>query len=332
VYIASVQYHLGQYSSALLSYHDALECYHNIDEIEDVDKDTLQEHIALTLYYMGVVQAALCDYNTAMITLKDAHTIQQELFGIDNLQTLRTRLEISNLNTLYIDDVPIAMKYFQSIIAAQHRLHNVDRHPSIADTLHSIGLAYLRQKDYTKALRTLEDCYYMRMEFFGSDHPVLATTLFDLAKVYLLVQRHGYQNVLQICDHVLHIRLLKLHEKHIDIARVYVMKGKCYVAIGKTDDAHQCFTDAYNMAKQCLNSDGDDDSNNVNENHILFAEIYTEWSTLYLMKCQFDVARSYIDKARIIYQTNLHMDDDYDGIIEAQHILHRIEHDEMLCV
>ena len=331
VYIASVQYHLGQYHPALLSYHDALECYHNNDEIEDSDRETLQEYIALTLYYMGMVQAALCDYNTAMITLQDAHTIQQELFGIDHLYTLRTRREIGILNTLYIDDVPIALNYFQSIIAAQNRLHTVDRHPDIAETLHCTGLAYVRQKEYNKALRTLEDCYYMRLEFFGSDHPTQATTLYDIANVLLLLQRYSYHKVLQICDYVLHIRLVKLNEKHIDIARVYVMKGKCYIGIGHTDDAHRCFTDAYDMASQCLKND-DYTINNVNENHVLFAEIYTEWSTLYLMKCQFDVARSYIEKVMNIYRTNLQMDDDYDGIIAAQHILHRIEHDEMLCV
>jgi tetratricopeptide (TPR) repeat protein len=329
VYIASVQFHQGQYKSALLSYHDALECYHNNDEIEDRDKESLQEHIALTLYYMGMVQAALCDYNTAMITLKDAHTIQQQLFGLDHLQTLRTRLEISKLNTLYVDDVPIAMKYFQSIISAQNRLLKVDRHPIIAETLHNIGLAYIRQKDYSKALRTLEDCYYMRIEFLGSDHPALATTLFDMARIYVLTQKYNYRQVLQICDHVLHIRQLKLQEKHVDIARVHVMKGKCYVGIGNADDASRCFTIAHEMAKQCFQSANDDD---VNENHVFFAELYTEWSTLHLLKCQFDIARSYIDKALTIYQRNLQMDDEYDGIIEAQQILHRIEHDEMLCV
>ena len=327
-HIAYVHYHLGQYNSALLSYHDALECYHTADEIEDSDKDTLQEHIALTLYYMGIVQAALCDYNTAMVTLSEAHTIQQESLGMDHTSTLRTRREIGNLNALYIGDVPIGLKYFQSIVATQKRIHNIDRHPSIAETLHSIGLAYIRQKDYSKALRTLEDCYYMRLEFFASDHPVLATTLFDIAKVYLLLQRHSYHKVLQIFDYVLHIRLVKLNAMHIDIARVNMMKGVCHVGIGNVDDAYTCFKDAYDMATQCLKHDSD----GINENHVVFGEIYTEWSTLYLMKCQFDVARSYAEKALTIYQANLQMDDDYDGIIAAQEILRRIEQDEMLCV
>ena len=331
VYIASVQYHFGQYNSALLSYHDALECYHNVDELEGSDKDTLQEYIALTLYFMGIAQAALCDFNTAMITLKDAHTIQQEQFGVDHPYTLRTRREIGNLNTLYSDDVPIALKYFQSIITTQKRYRNVDHHPSIAETLHSIGLAYIRQKDYNRGLRTLEECYYMRLEFFGSDHPIQATTLYDIAKVYQLLQRHSYQKVLQICDYILHIRLMKLHEKHIDIARVYILKGTCYVGIGNSEYAEKCCTDAYDMAIECFKND-EDSNNNVNENHTIFAEIYTEWSALYLMKCQFDMARSYIGKAMTIYKTNLQMDDDYDGIVTAQQILHRIEHDEMLCV
>ena len=153
--------------------------------------------------------------------------------------------------------------------------------------------------------------------------------MLDIAKVYLLVQRHSYHKVLQICDYILQIRLAKLPENHIDVARVYVLKGKCFVGIGNTDDAHKCFTDAYDMATQCRKNHDDPC---VNENLIICAELYTEWSTLCLMKCQFDVARSFIEKALTIYQTNLQMDDDYDGIIAAQHIFHRIEHDEMLCV
>jgi tetratricopeptide (TPR) repeat protein len=322
-YTGTVQYQLGQYQSSLLSLQEALTYYR--DEVFDADdRDQREKYIASTLYNIGIVHVALCDYDVAMHTLQEAYDIQYEKLGIDHPYALRTRREIGNLYTLYIDDVPVALNHFQTILTIQKRIyqHLEQRHPNIAETYHSIGVAYIRQKDYATALRTLEDCYYMQYDFFNNDHPIQAKVLYDIATVHLL--RHNYQKVLQICNVIFHIQRNKLREPHVDIVRTYTMIGASYIGIGNLDTAFQYINDAYSMSIQCFNG--------KEYHHVCFGEIYTQYSLYYLLKCQFDTSRTYIQKVLHIYQQYLHMDSNYDGINHAQQILHRIEHDEMLCV
>jgi tetratricopeptide (TPR) repeat protein len=314
VLTGAVQYQLGHWQSALSYLEEALTCYRQVYGAGQHRQE------ATVLYQMGVVQAALCDYDVAMKTLNDAYNIQRDLLGEDDPATLCTRREIGNLYTVYEAEVPLALERFHAILEVQKRLY--ERHPNLAETLHSIGLAHVRQKEYSRALGVLEECYYIRTEFLGRDHPLVATTLHDIAKIHLLRGgRHG--KVLHICDVVLRIRREKLREHHMDIARTLTIQGACYVALGDSDRAYISLTEALTMAVDCFGG----------ENHPDIADIYTEMSVYYLQKCQFDAARTHVQKALALYSwLSANIDEDHYGIQNAQRTLQRIEHDERLCV
>ena len=310
VLTGAVQFQLGNWRKALNLLQDAVICLQ--DELGES-----HETVAATHYQIGVVQAALCEYDLAMDSLNEALQIQQNLLGDDHPATLRTRREIGNLYGIYEAELDTAFQQFNFVLERQKRLHG-ERHPNIAETLHSIGCAHAKKGDCAEALRSLEECYYMRVEFLGWDHPLQATTLHVIARIHL--KRGRLKKALHICDVVLGIRKDALTERHIDVARALTTKGSCLVAQGDTDKGMECLTEALTMAQESLGA-----------THPSVAEVHTEFGALHLRKCQFDEARSAIQKALDIYCYS-NLDDDYEGIQDAKEKLERVERDEMLCV
>jgi len=310
VLTGAVQFQLGNWRKALKLLQNAVLC------LQDEYGDN-HETVAATHYQIGVVQAALCEYDLAMDSLNEAMQIQHKLLGDDHPATLRTRREIGNLYATYEAELPTAFENFNFVLERQKRLHG-ERHPNIAETLHSIGCAHAKKGDFAQALRSLEECYYMRVEFLGWDHPLQATTLHAIAKIHM--KRGRLKKALHICDVLIGIRKEALTERHIDVARALATKGSCLVAQGDTDKGMECLSEALAMAKESLGN-----------THPIIAEIYTEVGALRLRKCQFDEARSSIQKALDIYCYS-NLDEDYEGIQDAKEKLERVKRDEMLCV
>jgi len=157
---------------------------------------------AATQYQMGVVYALLGEENLAFDCLNQALQIQTTILGNDNPATLRTRQEIGKMHASYESNLDEAFKIFNAVLETQQRIHG-KKHPNIADTLHSIGCAYQKKGDFANALRILEECYYMRLEFLGWDHPLQATTLYEITKIHM--SRGHVKKASHICDVVLHI-------------------------------------------------------------------------------------------------------------------------------
>jgi len=310
VLTGAVQFQLGNWRKALKLLQDAVICLQ--EELGE-----RHETVAATHYQIGIVQAALCEFDLAMDSLNEALEIQHELLGDDHPATLRTRREIGNLYGVYKAELPTAFQHFNFVLEGQKRLHG-ERHPNIAETLHSIGCAHAKNGDYTAALRALEECYYMRVEFLGWDHPLQATTLHVIARIHM--KRGRLKKAIHICDVVLGIRKDALTERHIDVARALTTKGSCLVAQGDTDKGFECLSEALAMAKESVGS-----------NHPAVADIHSELGALHLRKCQFDEARNAIQKALDIYCYS-NLDDDYDEIVDAKEKLDRVQRDEMLCV
>ena len=107
-----------------------------------------------------------------------------------------------------------SFQHFFLVLEIQKIVHG-NRHPNIAETLHSIGCAYAKKRDYTRVLRSLEECYYMRVEFLGWEHPLQATTLHEIANFHL--KRGRLKKALHICDVVLGLRKDSLSERLIDV-------------------------------------------------------------------------------------------------------------------
>jgi tetratricopeptide (TPR) repeat protein len=310
VLAGSVQYSLGHFRKALKLFQDA------IDTLRD-HVGSEQETVAATLFHMGVVRMALCEYDDAMSDFRDALEVQKKLLGNEHPATLRTRREIGNLYAVYESELDSAFDEFNDILAAQKRIHG-EKHPNVAETLQSIGCAQAKKGDYATALRTLEDCYNMRLEYLGMDHPLQATTLHEIAKIQ--VQRGRLKKAIHICDAALNIRVESLSEQHIDVAMALTTKATCFVAQNSFAEANKFVLEALGISDAA-----------VGPIHPSVATIHEQIGIMHLRQCHFEEASASIQKALEIYrQSNL--DDDHPGIKEALKELEQVERAEMLCV
>ncbi|KAL3939844.1 MAG: hypothetical protein SGBAC_005502 [Bacillariaceae sp.] len=310
VLAGSVQYSLGHFSKALKLFQDA------IDTLRD-HVGSEQETVAATLFHMGIVRTAVCEYDDAMSDFRDALDVQQKLLGNEHPATLRTRREIGNLYSVYESELDSAFEEFSDILRVQKKIHG-EKHPNVAETLQSIGFAQAKKGDHSAALRTLEDCYNMRLEFLGMDHPLQATTLHEIAKIQL--ERGRLKKAIHIVDAALNIRVESLSEQHIDVAMALATKASCLVAQNSFVEANKLFLEALSISDAA-----------VGPIHPAAASIHEQIGIMHLRKCHFEEASAAINKALEIYrQSNL--DEDHPGIKGALEELERVERAEMLCV
>jgi tetratricopeptide (TPR) repeat protein len=310
VLTATVQFHLGYFQKALRLLQDAL---------KELKAEAGDEHetVAATWFQIGVVQVALCEYDSGMDALEEALRIQNKLLGKVHPASIRTRREIGNMYAIYESELDAAFAQFRDILTLQRRIHG-HKHPNVAETLHSLGCAYARKGDFPNAIKTLEECYYTRIDFLGADHPLQATTLHEIAEIHRKRQR--YRKAKHICNAVLEIRKESLSERHIDVARALATKASCMVALGDYNGAMKCLRDALPMAEQA-----------VGEAHPAVADILLHLAGLHLRRCQFDEAKEWISKALDIYQ-NSNLDEDHPSFKDALALMERVDRDEMLCV
>jgi tetratricopeptide (TPR) repeat protein len=311
VLMGTVRNQLGDWQIALTLLQDSLHVL-----VREVGHE--HETVAATWFQIGVVQAGLCKFENAMKCFTDAVDVLKRILGPNHPATLRARREIGNLYCINISECDTALELFDEILTAQRSLHG-DRHPNIGETLHSIGRAYARRGDYASALQILEQTYYMRTEFLGHDVPCQADTLYEISLIHL--KRKHYKRALQISDIVLAIREESLRDKHIDIALAFTVKGSCYVAQNKLEDADALLSKALNMAIEA-----------VGDSHPSVAEIHVAMSSLHLKRCQFTLASRSIASALDIFEGASLKNDEYPPYKEAKLQLARIEHDEALFV
>jgi len=308
VLAGSVQYYLGHFNKALKLFQDALGALRQVG--------LQQETVAATLFHIGIVHAALCNYDYAMSNLHDGLDIQKKILGTGHPATLRTRREIGNLFVASETEIDSAFDEYNDIVEAQKRLHG-EKHPYVAETLHSIGCAQAKKGEFTDALRTLEDCYNMRLKFLGMDHPQQATTLHEIAKIQL--RRGRVKKAIHIVDAALNIRVESLSEHHIDVAIAMTTKANCLVAKSSFADANKLFMEALTIAKTA-----------VGDKHPSVAWIHVQVGIMHLRKCDFELAISAVKDGISIYRQSV--DEDHPGLQEATDELERIERAEMLCV
>jgi tetratricopeptide (TPR) repeat protein len=217
---------------------------------------------------------------------------------------------------VYPSELPSAFAEFDAVLQVQRRIHG-ERHPNVAETLHSVGCAQARKGDYEAALKTLEDCYNMRLEFLGLDHPLQATTLYEIAKIQ--VRRGHLKKAIHICDAALGIRTESLSDHHIDVAIAMSTKASCLLAKGAFVEANRLFLKALTMAEESVGS------------HPSVGTILVQMGVMHLRKCHFEEASEAIGRALDIYR-KCNLDEDYPGIKEALADLEMVERAEMLCV
>jgi tetratricopeptide (TPR) repeat protein len=310
VLTGAVHFQLGDWQKALKLHQEALTV---------LRKELGPEHqtFAATLYQLGVVQAALCEYDAAMSLLKQALGIQTRILGDDQPATLRTRREIANLYALYPSSCGLALEQLDDVLACQRLIHG-DRHPNVAETLHSIGRAYSRAGDISSALQILEECYYMRTEFLGWDHPQQASTLHEICQLHL--KRGRIKKALHIIDVVLGILRESLSDDHIDVALALSTKASCLLEHGSIEAAKITIKEALTIAEAT-----------VGPKHPAVADVCVQMASVQMRQCQFEDARKVLLRSIDIYKGS-DVSEEYPGMLDALEKLDRVERDEMLCV
>jgi tetratricopeptide (TPR) repeat protein len=310
VLTGSVHFQLGDWQKALKLHQEALTVLRK-------ELGTEHQTFAATLYQLGVVQAALCEYDAAMSLLKQALGIQARILGDDQPATLRTRREIANLYALYPSSCGLALEQLDDVLACQRLIHG-DRHPNVAETLHSIGRAYARAGDVSSALQILEECYYMRTEFLGWDHPQQASTLHEICQLHL--KRGRIKKALHIIDVVLGILRESLSDDHIDVALALATKASCLLEHGNIEGAKKTMKEALTIAETT-----------VGPKHPAVAYVCVQMASVQMRQCQFEDARKVLLRSIEIYKGS-DVSEEYPGMLDALEKLERVERDEMLCV
>ena len=295
VLIGIVVYQLGDWDKALKMLNSSLETLL-------MEYGTENETVAATWYQIGVVQLSNGRSDAGAAALHKALELQTRLLGLEHPATLRTRRELGSLQ--------FRTNELGAVWKVQRQIHG-ERHPNVAETLYCMGAACA---DPVKALSYLEDCYYMRLEFLGVDHPLQATTLMEIAKIHL--KRGRIHKASQLVTIILSIWRESLSDQHPDLARALSLQGSCYAALGDWTASIKSFAEAESIRS-------------IGPHHR--AEILVARGMLRLRMCQFEEARQSIEEALELYQRAGMREDDRQ-VKEARKNLEKVERDELLCV
>jgi len=316
VLIGTVEYQLGQYHKALKLLEGALNVFQR-------EFGSHHEVVADTLHRIGLVKGALWYHVGSKESLESALDMQYQLFGPEDLSILQTHLALIwiELNQGEMDH-DIAVREVKSILTKQEAAIGNKAHPILADTLLLLAKVYLL--NYTSsnektAFRLLRESFQMREQFLGRDHPLQADTFYWIA-VEGIRHHSKHQHGLNMFMSVLRVRTETLGERHVDVAAVLGMIGRCHAGLGATEEASKCLNEALEMAME-----------SIGPNHPSLGEIYIGIGLLEMRQCHFDKARESIQKAIDIYNS-VDMSLSHTLRKEAEECLERVERDEMLCV
>ena len=71
-----------------------------------------------------------------------------------------------------------------------------EEHPHVANTLYSLSVIHIREKEYSKAEEMLNKILIMDRKLLGPDHPYVAQDLYSLSDVYVKMNQIGNRIVL----------------------------------------------------------------------------------------------------------------------------------------
>jgi tetratricopeptide (TPR) repeat protein len=309
VLIGTVEYHLGQYRKSLNLLESALEVFQQ-------ELGAVHEVVADTLHRIGIVKSTLWHHDDAIENLNSALKLQATLFGDNDLEVLKTTLEILSveMNRGPPEDVLPRMK---EILNKQREIVGV-AHPIIADTLSSLGKAYSLHGNDKRAVKLYQESFQMRERFLGRDHPLQAEVYHLIALE--AIRKDRFQQGVKMCNSVLNIRKETLGERHLDVACTLCSLGRCYAGSGKFTESQRCLDEALEIAEE-----------SVGEIHPCVGGVYVGKGILSLRKCQFQEAKQAIEKAIEIFKA-AEVNPDHKFMKEAEELLVRVDRDEMLCV
>jgi tetratricopeptide (TPR) repeat protein len=306
----TVLFYLGQYKGALKLAKEAQAI------LQATVGNGQQVLIAETFQWIGIIETETCHYESAMTALEAALKIEINALGIDHPTTLKTRLTMAVV-LLHQAEMDKSIEKLTAILETQGRVHG-PKHPNLAETMYHIGRAYEMKGDIVSAMKFFEESFFMAEKFLGHDHPSQACTLHCIAD--LQRQKRRYKKSLQLLLSVLTMRKETLGEGHVTVATTLCSIGSCHAATGKFVEATKVLDEALQVAERA-----------VGKSHPYTGLIHVTNGNLLLRKCQFEQARTTIERGlEIFISSNVAMKHPYR--VEAEDMLERVERDEALFV
>jgi tetratricopeptide (TPR) repeat protein len=138
-------------------------------------------------------------------------------------------------------------KYEERALKIRRSLYN-DNHPAIAESLVSMGFAYMHLGEMEKALTYHQQALEMKQAIYKSNHPSTADSLYYIANFYKMVGDH--ENAVKFHERALKIRQALYFENHRAILISLNDLGKAYKGLGSIDKALALHEKALTIGKR----------------------------------------------------------------------------------
>ena len=163
-----------------------------------------------------------------------------------------------------------------------------------------------------------KECFSIRKEILGYDHPDIASCLNSIAAVHASKKRN--EKALPIYEAALKIRRDALGDQHVDVARTLSNQGVAYAALRDFDRAMAVYNEAKTIREAALG-----------EAHPAVGDSHVNIGNVFLRKCAFSDARREFESALLIYKKSKLPPDD-PKLARTMAVIERVKRDEELCV
>lgn len=147
-----------------------------------------------------------------------------------------------------------AIERGKKALAARERLLR-GNHPDVAESLDTLGEAYVHKNDFAQAEKLLGRALEMRRALFGGEHPEFANTLDKLAAVHLYTGR--LKSAEEMYDRVLRIRESELGTGHELVAETLGNLAALYYQQTRYQEAETAFRRALQATEAALGPDAE---------------------------------------------------------------------------
>ena len=170
------------------------------------------EHVRTADSYrtLGVAQANMHDYTSALRSLQRALAIRIELVGGEHESTADSYRDLGVLQH--------KMKDYKAALQSKHRALEIriklfgEEHESTADSYFSLGITQDEMKDYKAALQSKQRALAIGIKLFGDEHERTVDSYRTLAVTQL--KMHDYTSALQSYQRALAIRIKLFGEQN----------------------------------------------------------------------------------------------------------------------
>jgi CHAT domain-containing protein/tetratricopeptide (TPR) repeat protein len=236
-----------------------------------------QEELVKALESLAFLQELRGDFGASGKARKEVLAIATKLYGGKDWRTIDAQWEVESLNRrarlspadrkqltqadeLHRQEQSLyrkgrykeALSLGQKVVEVRKRLLSED-HPSYANSLNTLALAYLAMADYRSALPLQQRARELRKKLLTEDHPGYAQSLNNLAALYRAMQ--DYRSALPLFQQALALRKKLLTEDHPDYARSLHNLASVYHSMGDYRSALPLYRQALDLRKKLLTED-----------------------------------------------------------------------------